>query len=208
MRGSYLRHISATSWPRSLMAQPFPYTSRPRAGVNGLPAPTPRPGKPSNRHFKVGGRGSNPRPTDYESVGGADGTRRKQLAETSEIACEEAFLAVASTVPVRLQIAPGRRGDAGVSRRGRMLALAKATAGARRHAEESEVSRRVGPRLFFEPTGCHMAFHLPRGFANLRHEERTLSRTTSKSRRIHDHGVPQPLSPIVSWSRPCASARG
>ena len=50
-----------------------------------------------------GGRGSNPRPTDYESLDTGRATRRNSSLQTHQIACKTTNLAVAGTVPVRLR---------------------------------------------------------------------------------------------------------
>jgi hypothetical protein len=62
-----------------------------------------------------GGRGSNPRPTDYESLDGDLRDQAKWLAETREIRCKAALLAVASTVPVRQRYGCKSPSDAGVT---------------------------------------------------------------------------------------------
>ena len=64
---------------------------------------------------KWGGRGSNPRPTDYESgsVGSCD--QHRYLAETPHIACETADLCVADAEAVRLRYGPRLPPVAGVT---------------------------------------------------------------------------------------------
>jgi hypothetical protein len=97
-----------------------------------------------------GGRGSNPRPTDYESPHQRSRDQAKRLAGTAQIACNTVQLTVTGTIPVRLgygckpPLVAG--GNAGGSRAGAVL-----TAPARRRlvAEVQSCARLVGTTAYF-----------------------------------------------------------